>query len=154
MPSQPLKTSVKFVRVPVQVKTRYCVSGFHWSTLEFSQMFTSVFIRLWMPGENVLQGCHGPWKSWEVLELEKKFQVLESPWYWVVVLENSAHFISKNSKNMLLVQIFWYGTAVKQKPRLRKAWFWSKSDLSLVVFHFQDQPFQESPIIKFLLKNV
>ena len=36
-----MKTSAKFVRILVQVKTLDCVSGFHWSTLEFSQTFAS-----------------------------------------------------------------------------------------------------------------
>ena len=37
-----------------EVKTLNCVSGFHWSALEFSQMFTSVFTRLWRHGKHVL----------------------------------------------------------------------------------------------------
>ena len=40
-----LKTSAKFVRILEQVKTFDCVSGFHWSALEFSQTFASVFTR-------------------------------------------------------------------------------------------------------------
>ena len=36
------------------VKTLNCVTGFHWSALEFSQMFTSVFTRPWRHGKHVL----------------------------------------------------------------------------------------------------
>ena len=49
-----LKTSAKFVRVLEHVKTLDCVSGFHWSALEFSQKFASVFTRLWGNGKHVL----------------------------------------------------------------------------------------------------
>ena len=37
-----------------QVKTLDWVSGFHWSALEFSQTFASVFTRLWRHGKHVL----------------------------------------------------------------------------------------------------
>ena len=35
-----------FVRIWEQVKTLDCISGFHWSVLEFSQTFASFFTRL------------------------------------------------------------------------------------------------------------
>ena len=38
-----MKTSAKFVRILEKVKTLDCVSGFHWSALEFSQTFTDWF---------------------------------------------------------------------------------------------------------------
>ena len=49
-----VKTSVTFVRILKQVKTLDCISGFHWSALEFSQKFASVFNRLWRYGKDVL----------------------------------------------------------------------------------------------------
>ena len=74
-----------------------------------------------MPGpEKSLNLICGPWKSWNGQKISLS--------------------ISKNNKNMLLVKIFWYDSAVKQNSRLRKAWFFVQSELSLVVFHFQDQP--------------
>ena len=58
------------------------------------------------------QGCHGPWKSWKVLELGEKFpgpgkslNLGHGPWKsWN--RQKSFFFISKNNKNMLLVKIF------------------------------------------------
>ena len=47
-------SSAKFVRILEQVKTFDCISGFHWSALEFSQTFASVFTRLWRHGKHVL----------------------------------------------------------------------------------------------------
>jgi hypothetical protein len=35
-----------------------------------------------------LQGVHGPWKSWKILELKKTFPELESPGKSVEVLES------------------------------------------------------------------
>ena len=51
-----LKTSAKFVRILEQVKTleMQTLSGFHWSALEFSQTFASVFTRLWRHRKHVL----------------------------------------------------------------------------------------------------
>ena len=58
----------------------------------------------------------GPGKSWNLGR---------SPWKsWN--RQNISFFISKNNKNVLLVKYFWYDSAVKQKPRLRKVWFLSK----------------------------
>ena len=49
-----VKTSTKFVKILKQVKTLDRVSGFHWSDLEFSQTFASVFTRQWRHREHVL----------------------------------------------------------------------------------------------------
>ena len=49
-----LKTSAKFVRILEQVKALYCVSGFHWSALKFSQTSALSFTRLWRHGKHVL----------------------------------------------------------------------------------------------------
>ena len=49
-----VKTLAMFARILKQLKTSNCDSGFHWSTLEFSQKFTLVFTRLWKHRENVL----------------------------------------------------------------------------------------------------
>ena len=42
-----VKTSAKFVRILERMKTLDCISGFHLSTLKFSQTFASVFTKLW-----------------------------------------------------------------------------------------------------------
>ena len=43
VPSWPGENLGKVVKIPEQVKTPDCVSGFHWSALEFSQKLVSVF---------------------------------------------------------------------------------------------------------------
>ena len=48
-----VKTLAKFVRI-LEQKSFDCVSGFHWSALEFSQAFALVFTRLWRHGKHVL----------------------------------------------------------------------------------------------------
>ena len=52
--SNSIISSAKFVRILKQVKTLDCVLGFHWSTLEFSQTFASVFTQLWRHRKQVL----------------------------------------------------------------------------------------------------
>ena len=49
-----VKRLAKFVRILEQVKTFDCISGFHWSALEFSQTFTLVFTTLRRHWEHVL----------------------------------------------------------------------------------------------------
>ena len=42
------------MRILEQVKTLDFISGFHWSALEFSETFASVFTGLWRHGKHVL----------------------------------------------------------------------------------------------------
>ena len=54
--------------------------------------------------------------------------------------ENSG--IGKNNKNMLLVKIFLIKQRCKTKTATLQGLIFVQSDLSLVVFHFQDQSIQ------------
>ena len=56
-----VKTSAKFLKILEQLKTLDCVSGFHWSAVEFSQTFASVFTRLWRHGNMFYFLSVGAW---------------------------------------------------------------------------------------------
>ena len=102
-----LKTSAKFLRILEQVKTLDCVSGFHWSALEFSQTFAAIFTRTWRGGKHVLflkwsrKMMWAIWlaisKLWEftVLCEEIKVYVLASYIVFLFVKKKNTNFINE-----------------------------------------------------------
>ena len=104
------------MKILEQMKTRSCVSGFHWSALEFPQTFASVFIGLWRHRKH----CNISWMIISVAMQTFFFNLL-------VILHGTLDYeylLTLNSKTFSreIPSILFLSRKVKNKHCIRPGW--------------------------------